>query len=685
MANMRTYVPTPGESGRELAVGIDIGGTFTDLVAVTTGGEVRTGKVPTTPGDLVDGVMTALGQALRTNERVGFFVHGTTAGLNALLEGRHAPVGLLTTKGFRDVYEIGRANRPAMYDLYYHRPPPLVPRRRRLEVVERLNADGGVLTPLDASSVVAATERLVEMGAASVAVVLLHAYRNPVHELRCEQLIRAHFPGLDVSLSHRIANEWREYERTSTTVVNAAIAPTIRSYLHRMESRLRDRGVEAVVHIMQSNGGITTAAKALERPVNTLLSGPAGGAIAAANLARRAGCASAIAIDMGGTSFDVSLCLDGRPQLAREAVLEGQPLILPVLDVQTIGAGGGSIAWEVGGALRVGPRSAGAAPGPACYGMGGEEPTVTDANLRLGRINPEYFLAGRMWLDVQLAATALKKLAKSLGLDEEDLAEGVLDVVNARMAGLIRQITVGRGLDPRRFVLVPFGGAGPMHAVFLAEELGIDTVLVPEAPGTFSARGMLEAEIRHDLVRPYFARWDRADHDVVARSFRAMREEGTAELAADGVAPASMAFFPCVDLRYVGQEYFLTVPGGRLDARLLRRFHYVYRRTFGHSNPNEVVEVVNLRLEAVGQVRRLVPGLQHPVVRAEGKPYASGAVRFRGQPVDTPRYRREDLHPGQQVQGPCIIDESSCTTVVPDGWIVEAVPSGFLRVWRRRR
>ena len=436
-------------AGRGVAV--DIGGTFTDLVAASSDGELTTAKALTTPGHLATGVLEVLDRAVESGSEVEFFVHGTTAGLNALLERRYAPIGLLTTKGFRDVYEIGRANRPAMYDLQYHRPPPLVPRRYRLEVVERMSADGHPLTPIDVDSVRGAIDQLVAAGIASVAVVFLHSYRNPAHELQCEQIIAERHPEISVSLSHRIANEWREYERTSTTAVNAAIAPTVRTYLSELEDELRRRGVAASVHIMQSNGGMTTAARAREQPVNTLLSGPVGGAIAAANLARRAGSSSAIAIDMGGTSFDVSLCIDGKPLIAREAMLEGQPLILPVIDVETIGAGGGSIAWESAGGLRVGPRSAGAEPGPACYGRGGVEPTVTDANVHLGRVNPGYFLGGRMALHPDRAADALGRLGRTLGLDEDRLAEGALEVVNARMAALIRQITVGRGLDPRQF------------------------------------------------------------------------------------------------------------------------------------------------------------------------------------------------------------------------------------------
>ncbi|MHB8589852.1 MAG: hydantoinase/oxoprolinase family protein [Candidatus Dormibacteraceae bacterium] len=665
------------------AVAVDIGGTFTDLVAASEDGKVVTGKALTTPGHLSTGVLQVLDQATQSGAEVEFFVHGTTAGLNALLEHRYAPIGLLTTKGFRDVYEIGRANRPAMYDLHYHRPAPLVPRRHRLEVVERMSPAGHVVTPLDEDSVTKAADHLVRDGVESVAIVFLHSYRNPAHELRAEQIVTARHPQLSVSLSHRIANEWREYERTSTTVVNAAIAPTVRSYLAELRDRLGERGVTASVHIMQSNGGMTTAARAREQPVNTLLSGPVGGAIAAANLARRAGSSSAIAIDMGGTSFDVSLCIDGKPTIAREAMLEGQPLILPVIDVETIGAGGGSVAWESAGGLRVGPRSAGAEPGPACYGRAGTEPTVTDANVHLGRVNPRYFLGGRMALHPQLAADALGRLAQPLGLDQDQLAEGILDVINARMAGLIRQITIGRGLDPRQFSLVAFGGAGPMHAVFLAEELGIDTVLVPHSPGTFSAHGMLEAEIRHDLVHPYFARWDRMDRKQVFDATALLAASAKQLLQEDGIDSSKAALTTNVDLRYVGQEHFLTLPAAKFDDAVLKRFHRLYKKTFGHSNPDELVEVVNLRLTAVGTGAHARPNGSHPE-SGSGEAYDRYPVRFRGIARPTPRFRRQDLRIGQEVKAPCIVDEESCTTVVPEGWSVTSEAKGWLAIRRER-
>jgi N-methylhydantoinase A len=660
-----------------VAVCVDIGGTFTDLAARRPDGSTATTKTLTTPAALEDGVLTALRQADIRGGDVEFFVHGTTAGLNALLERRFDTVGLLTTQGFRDVYEIGRANRPAMYDLHYHRPGPLVKRRLRLEVVERMSAEGHVITPLDEDSLRRAADALLQEGVRTIAVVLLHAYANPEHELRCEELLGRWYPELRVSISHRIANEWREYERTSTTVVNAAVAGTVDSYLRDLETKLNAEGVGVGIHVMQSNGGMTTAGRARRQPVSTLLSGPVGGALAASRAASENQFRHAIAVDMGGTSFDVSLIVGGEPQLAREAQLEGQPLLLSVVDVHTIGSGGGSVAWASASGLRVGPRSAGAVPGPACYGQGGVEPTVTDANVYLDRVNAEYFLGGAMRLYPERAAKALERLSAELGMDTEPLAGGILEVVNARMASLIRQITIGRGLDPREFALIAYGGAGPMHAVFLAEQLDIKTVLVPFSPGTLSAQGMLSADITRDIARPYFTAWDRLDPDDVANVVDSMRREGAELLREDGVAARDARFRFSVDVRYVGQEHSLTIPFTRLDAAALKRFHRVYRRTFGHANPDESVEIVTIRMTAVGLNRR---GSQSgEIAGGSGEPYTVQQVWFRDGRLATPRFRREDLHAGTRLVGPLIVDEASCTTVIPDRWELAVDASGMMR------
>lgn len=663
-----------------IAVGVDIGGTFTDIALRHADGLTQTGKVLTTPEALEQGVVAALRQAGLRGSDVEFFVHGTTAGLNALLERRFETVGLLTTAGFRDAYEIGRANRPDMYDLHYHRQPPLVERRLRLEVVERISAHGEVIVPLDEESVRHAADQLVSAEVRAIAVALLHAYANPSHELRCARLLTEWYPQLRVSLSHQVANEWREYERTSTTVVNAAVATTVDAYLRDLESKLSAEGVAAGIHVMQSNGGMTTASRARRKPVNTLLSGPVGGALAAALGAREKGFRDAIAVDMGGTSFDVSLIIGGEPELAREASLEGQPLLLSVVDVHTIGSGGGSVAWASASGLRVGPRSAGAVPGPACYGHGGVEPTVTDANVHLDRVNANYFLGGTMRLHPERARRALERLGTQLGMETERLAAGILEVVNARMASLIRQITIGRGLDPRDFALIAFGGAGPMHAVFLAEELDIGTVLVPFSPGTLSAQGMLSADIVRDITQPYFVAWERIDIADVGHTMDDMRADGAKLLQEDGVRPRDRRFKFSADIRYVGQEHALTVACTSLDEVTLKRFHRLYRRTFGHASADEAVEVVALRLKAIGLMRRA----KHftPPLPGNGEPYSEQEIWFRDGRVPTNRYRRVDLRAGQRLDGPLVVDEASCTTVVPAGWLLTVDETGGMAVTR---
>lgn len=667
--------------GRSVAV--DIGGTFTDLVSTGHGG-VRFNKVSTTPADLATGVIEAIRQVSGPDDSLDFFIHGTTAGLNALLERRFSPVGLLTTAGFRDVYEIGRANRPAMYDLYYHRPEPLIPRQFRLEVRERIAADGSVLEPLNEEDVLRAVHEMSAAGIRSIAVAFLHAYKNPTHETRTEELIKSRLSDCHVSLSHRVANEWREFERTSTTAVNAAIAPILDHYLGTLERRLREEQLPVTVHVMQSNGGTTTATRARAQAVSTLLSGPVGGAIATAHLAKRANHDNAIGIDMGGTSFDVCLAVDGKPRMARDATIEGLPLIVPIVDIHTIGAGGGSVAWESAGGLRVGPQSAGAVPGPACYAQGGHEPTVTDANLHLGRIDPAHFLGGRMPLEPELATGALRALGTRLSLDPTRLASGILQIVNLRMSSLIRNLTVGRGLDPRRFVLVAYGGAGPMHAAFLAEELGIETIVVPHSPGTFSAQGMIETDIRHDLVSAFYSEWDRIDEEALKTTFDKLRDQGRVLLAEDGIAAADSVFELSVDLRYVGQEHSLTMPLQRFGPGLLKRFHRQYAREFGHSKPDDMVEVVNLRIVALG--RRPHPDRGSRLSPSAGAdPYTEGDVVFDDRARRTPRYLRSALGAGQTLSSPCIVDEDSCTTIVPPGWSASVDDLGLLYLNRAPR
>ena len=450
-------------------VSMDIGGTFTDVVAYDEqAGTYAAGKASTTPHDLTEGVFEALAQVVADVSEIGFFVHGTTVGLNAFLQRRGERVLLLATRGVGDAYQIARGNRTKLYELHYRKPAPLVTRRDTIEITGRLDWQGTELEPLDEDQVRAAGRRARDEGFGAVAACFLFSYLNPAHELRAEAILREELADLPISLSHRIAAEWREYERTSTAVLDAYTGRTVRAYLERLEEQLGERGLDAPLHVMQSSGGVVTAHSARERPVQTLLSGPVGGTMGLVALSRLLDRPNLIGVDMGGTSFDVSLVIGGRPEITTETSLEGLPLLMPIVNIHTVGAGGGSLASEEAGGLRVGPQSAGADPGPACYGRGGGEPTVTDANLVLGRIAPESFAGGRISLDTNAAQRATAGIAPKLGLEPSQLAEGILEVINAKMAQAIRTLTVAQGIEPRDFALAAFGGAGPMHAAFLA-------------------------------------------------------------------------------------------------------------------------------------------------------------------------------------------------------------------------
>jgi N-methylhydantoinase A len=477
-------------------------------------------------------------------------------------------------------------------------------------------------------------------------------------------------PGLSVSLSHEVAREWREYERASTTVLNAYVAPRVERYLVQLEAGLRDRGVQARLHVMQSNGGVTTADKARREPILTLLSGPVGGTIGGAALGRATGRPNLLCVDMGGTSFDLSLIVDGSPTVSTETELEGLPVLMPLVDIHTIGAGGGSIAWLEAGGVRVGPQSAGAVPGPACYGRGGSAPTVTDANLFLGRMQPDYFLGGSMSLDAGAAAAALRSVAEHVGLEDTAFAEGVLAIVNANMADAMRTITVKQGIDPRDFALVAFGGAGPMHAAWLADELDIGEVIVPRSPGMFSAWGMLQTDLRQDVVRTFYAPLAGLDPADVTRAFGKLEAEGVELLEQEGVGAAERYFARTADMRYIGQEYSVSVdiPEGDVDLdSVAASFHDAHQTRYGHSTQGAPAEFVNVRLAAFGRIAAATPPFAGPQDGAETR-IASASATFGGEPHDTVLLRREALTPGTEVAGPAVIGEQGATTVVPPGW-----------------
>lgn len=655
-------------------VSMDIGGTFTDVVAYDEDrGTYAAGKASTTPHDLTEGVFAGLGQVIDSPASIAFTVHGTTVGLNAFLQRRGEKVLLLATEGAGDVYHIARGNRARLYDLHYRKPTPLVPLSDIVEIPGRLDWRGEERAPLDEGAVRAAAARARDEGFGAVAVALLFSFLNPDHELRVEEIMRDELNGVTISLSHRVAREWREYERTSSAVVEAYTAPVIRSYLERLQSEMEHQGLAVPLHVMQSSGGVVTAESARERPLQTLLSGPVGGTMGLVALARTLGRPNLIGVDMGGTSFDVSLVIAGKPDVSTETSLEGFPLLMPIANIHTIGAGGGSVAYAEVGGLRVGPESAGADPGPACYGRGGTRPTVTDANLVLGRIDPDTFAAGRMRLDTVAANDAVAALGEELGLSVPELAEGIVSVINAKMAQAIRTLTVEQGIEPRDFALVAFGGAGPMHAAFLAQELGIAEVIVPPLAGAFSAWGMLETELRRDFTRPFFRRATDADLGELAEACAQTAAEGREALEAEGVAATACRVEHTLDMRYEAQEYTLAIPIDGLEApeepgfveEMTRRFNEAHEFRYGHSNPGAPVEFVSLRAAAFGDLGRAEPEeLATPgAVPAEW----TRDVLFDGTEHPTRILRRDELGVGSELEGPLVVEEVTATTVVPPG------------------
>ncbi len=666
-------------------VAMDIGGTFTDFVVVDAAqdGQTGSGKVLTTPANPADGVLEGLRRLVPRLESVEFLVHGTTVGLNAFLERKGARLLLVMTEGLGDAYSIARHDRKELYALRYRKPERLVPRRNVVEVSERLRWDGSVETALDASTLEPLYARIRDEDFEAVAICLLHAYVNPVHELELRDLLRSEFPALSITLSHEIAREWREYERASSAALNAYIAPRVERYLGTLEHELGKLDVASPLYVMQSNGGITSARRARAEPIQTLLSGPVGGTIGGAALAGATGRRNLLCVDMGGTSFDLSLVVEGRPTVSTETELEGLPVLMPLVDIHTIGAGGGSLAWLEAGGLRVGPQSAGADPGPACYGRGGTEPTVTDANLHLGRLDPGYFLGGRMGLDAAAAARALERISPEVELDSVALAEGMLAIINARMADAMRTITVKQGIDPREYALVAFGGAGPMHAAWLADELEIGEVIVPWSPGTFSAWGMLQTDMRHDVVRSFYRPLAGLGADEVSQTFDALQAEGAELLEHEGIGVGEQYFARSADMRYVGQEYTVNVPvDGRIDLEVVDgSFHDAHRVRYGHSTPGAPVEFVNLRLAALGRI-----AAQAAPVRAQtdgGDPSLGvRSVVFDGEARETAVFVRDRIAPGSRYEGPVVIEEESSTTIVPPGYSTTVDEFGNLVVRR---
>jgi N-methylhydantoinase A len=634
-------------------------------------------------------------------DELRFVVHATTVATNAVLERRGAVGGLLVTRGFRDILEIGRQIRYELYNLQTDKPPALIPRERCLEITERLGPDGEVLVPIDETSVARAVEVFRMQGVTSIAVCFLHAYQNPIHERRARDAIRQLYPEAAISLSSEIAPEIREYWRASTTVVNAYIARLVRAYLGAIEQKVHTRGIGTNVHIMQSSGGIMTIGTARERPVLMLESGPAAGVAAAAYFAGLVGCQHAISFDMGGTTAKMGLILDGQARVVSEfevgsaagsgaglAKGSGYPVLAPVVDLVEVGAGGGSIAWiDSGGLLRVGPRSAGAEPGPACYARGGTEPTITDANLALGRLNPRYFLGGEMPLDETAAKTAIERCARPLGLDRVTAANGIIDIANASMVEAMRLVSIQRGHDPTEFSLVAFGGAGPLHANRLADELGIPTVVVPPSPGVASALGMLVSDLRHDYRLTRLQLLTSARVEELNHIFHEFEKQGRAALGREGVPDDRMKFRRYVDMRYVGQSWKLTidVPAVALTAEhiapLKEAFDRYHEQSYGYCVPDEPAEIVNIGLLAIGDVPKPRLEAVSPRPGSEAQAYkGSRPVYFAesGGFVDCRVFERAILGLGAVIPGPAVIEEPDSTILIHPGYFAEVVQYGIL-------
>ena len=661
-----------------MRIAVDIGGTFTDLVAVDDRGKVARSKALTTPDDLAQGIQDCLRAANIDVAGATFFVHGSTVTINAVLERKGACTGLITTKGFRDVYEIGRGNRPEGYNLFFKRPVPLVPRDLRFEVDERLYASGEVLKPLKESSAKEAIGALKGAGVESIAVCLLHAYANAAHERRLGELLREQFPQAYVSLSHEILREFREYERTSTTVLNSYVGPLVRRYLISLEKMLAAAGFAGTFRVMQSNGGVMSAETAKKIPVSMMESGPVAGVIAAARLGESLDCRHIISFDMGGTTAKSSLIKDFHPEVTGSyyvgGYVSGHPMMLPVVDIVEVGNGGGSIAWiDPAGGLKVGPQSAGAAPGPACYGKGGTEPTVTDANLITGRVDPQYFLGSGVRLQRDKAVEAVtERIAKPLGLSLEEAALGILTIANFNMSLSVRAVSVEKGYDPRDCVLVPSGGGGALHAVAIARELSVPRVIIPPMPAHFSALGMLLADLKHDYVQTYVRELTETTGAQIFDAFSPLEKSALETLTEEGAKPEQITLRRFLDMRYRGQEYTLPVPVTEelrtlTDFGAIRaRFDQLHQEHYGHSAPKEPVMMVNLRLSALGRFENKLPPISALPAEDRGE-RSRRPVIFDTESVQTPVYLRSGFSPGDRLVGPAVIEEIGATILVYPG------------------
>ncbi|MCC6531152.1 MAG: hydantoinase/oxoprolinase family protein [Burkholderiales bacterium] len=680
-------MPDTNEVGRaaRYRLGIDVGGTFTDLCLFDEAqGTLRTYKVASTPDDfchgIVDGVRALLAEARLPAAALGYLVHGTTVATNAMIQRSGGRVGLLTTAGFRDLLEIRRQSRPhdELYNLFFVKAPTPIPRHLRLEVPERILADGSIWLPLDEAATIRAIEELVALRVETIAICLLNSYVDARHEQRLVELVREHAPGVDVSASYQVLREFREFERLSTTVVNAWLQRPVGHYLQRLESRIAEERIKTAPFVMQGNGGIMSVEAAVRGPVNLLVSGPSAGLMGAIYTARAAGFDNLLTFDMGGTSTDVSLVQRGAPIVRTDNEVAGYPVRVPMLDIKFIGAGGGSVAWiNEGGALKVGPRSTGAHPGPACYAQGGREATVTDANVTLGFLHPERLLGGRKAIDRTLACDAIMaNVARPLGLDLSTAAHGIRTIVNTNMVGALKLVSVEQGYDPRDFALVAFGGAGPLHASAVARELGMRTVIVPESPGILCALGLLTVDRRFDIVRTAVMAIREATVTTINDIWNELDGEATRWLEGEGVPVECRGLVRIVDARYRGQNYELALPvslGIWTDATLAnieRHFHEEHERIYGFHSEKAAVQMVNFRTVAQGIMPK--PSMARRAASNSTLRDAQIGVRSvsweaERAPAATPVYARERLAPGHELIGPAIAEQMDTTIVIAPG------------------
>jgi N-methylhydantoinase A len=656
--------------------GIDVGGTFTDLILVDDEtGEVKLAKVPTTVENQAFGVLAALEAAGADLKSLAAIIHGTTTTTNAMLERKIARVGLITTRGFRDVLELGRRTRPKAYGLTGTF-VPLIPRELRTEVDERMDAEGTVLRPLDEAQVRSAVEVLLAGGAEAVVIHFLHSYINPAHEQRTAEIVRSMWPNGFVTVGHTVVAEYREYERGVTSAVNAAVQPVLSRYIDRLQTELRNQGFAKELLVMQGNGGTVASSIVAEAAVNTVMSGPASGVIAAAYTGVQSGYPNVVTYDMGGTSSDVALIKDGLPSVSSELELEyAMPIHVPMVDVHTIGAGGGSLAYvDSSGMLHVGPESAGATPGPICYARGGTRPTITDANLVLGRLNPDKLLSVKNPVPMaRIRELMVEHVGKPLGLDADQAAAAILRIANDKMAGAVRMVSLARGHDPRDFALFAFGGAGPLHAVALARELAIPKVLIPARPGLTNALGCTVADVRHDYVRTINKALEQVEEGVIAQAFEAQIAAGRATIARENVAVESIETVHRADMQFQGQSHILTVAISDLNIsrdELRKAFEAAYWQRFQVELSEIRPVLVNLHTAVIGKRKPvLLKSIAAATPRATLREaqISSRKVWFEGGWSDTPVYRRELLPEGAQLTGPAILEQLDCTTVIEPG------------------